>query len=151
MKPVGNSSSEGAGASVVGGNLFNYGSFTFGNGAAQLQIGGDLNNEAGADLQFLPYAALFVTGQISNAGNVTFQLADVELDTNRTLANSGTWNLTLGSYTNYGTTSNAAGGVISLSSGDFNNWNQVNNDGDIRLTAEITTTSRPPTTTARLP
>jgi uncharacterized protein with beta-barrel porin domain len=133
----------GVGASSVTGELQNLGTFTFGHENptspptyewAELRLG-TLTNEAGAYLLFLPKANLSVTGPINNAGDVTFQLADVQIEAGQTLDNSGTWNLTQGTYTNRGTTSNAAGGVISLSSGAFSNWNQVTNNGIINVMA----------------
>jgi hypothetical protein len=66
---------------------------------------------------------------------VTFQLADVSLGTGQVLINSGAWNLTQGTYTNLGTTNNAAGGTITLSSGSFVNQYRVNNSGSIVQTS----------------
>ena len=94
---------QGIGFSSIGGALTNDGTATFGNNfnAAQLSLGA-LCNTAGATLQFLPNSILLVTGPINNAGNVTFQLADFTTQTGTTFNNSGTWNLTGGSYTNQG-------------------------------------------------
>ena len=121
--------------------MFNYGTFSFGNGAAQLNVGGDLVNEAGADLQFLPNAQMLVLGQIQNAGSVTFQISSVTLRAGKSLANSGTWTLTQGDYTNFGTTSNAVGGTFTLSSGNFANeaGGILNNQGTITLSSGIFT------------
>lgn len=125
---------QGTGLSFVAGNLINRGTFTFGNGvgAADLDVL-NLSNTSNAKFVFLPGATLSVAGAISNAGDVTFQMADFELGTGRALNNSGNWILTQGNFTNRGTTSNAAGGLVSLSSGFFENRGTLSNDGQIRL------------------
>jgi uncharacterized protein with beta-barrel porin domain len=125
---------QGGGYSSIAGTLTNQGAFTFGNGssASQLSVGA-LNNAAGANLLFLPSAALFASGPITNAGVVSFQWADFQLAPNVSLANSGTWGLTWGNFINHGTVDNAPGGVISLTSGSFDNWAQLNNDGSMVL------------------
>jgi uncharacterized protein with beta-barrel porin domain len=127
----------GTGSSFIAGQLQNLGMFTFGDGSsnwADLRLG-TLNNAAGANLLIRSHALLHVAGAITNAGNVTFEMADFETIAGQTLSNSGYWTLTQGTYVNRGTTSNAVGGVITLSSGAFDNWNQVTNNGDIRLTS----------------
>jgi uncharacterized protein with beta-barrel porin domain len=127
----------GTGSSFIAGELQNFGMFSFGDGSshwADLRVG-TLDNAAGADLLFRSHAFLDVTGAITNAGDVTFELADFETISGQTLSNSGNWSINSGTYVNRGTTNNAAGGIITLSYGAFNNWNQVTNNGEIRLTS----------------
>lgn len=131
---------EGANVSSIAGELNNLGTFTFGASTltwSQLQLG-SLTNAAGAHLLFLPGATLSVTGAITNAGDVTFQQANVATATGQTLDNSGTWAITQGSFVNRGTIDNT--GLIVLANGNFSNLSGSTMSGDGQLIVNGTAT-----------